>query len=164
MLLPLVLGAAETVEFEVEDSYLIKDKNVTLLDINYDEDKVILCINNQKSIFSDDKDKYFNNMQIDVKSINDDKAKIRIERSCSNCVCDDSCKNDLCVVTKEDKEVLKETTEKDTSIPKETQESNEKEIIIVSQKPAQQNNSLPLILFLILAIILIFLVVIRKRH
>tara|TARA_Y100000310_G_scaffold343159_1_gene449547 strand:- start:60230 stop:60724 length:495 start_codon:yes stop_codon:yes gene_type:complete len=164
MLLPLALGAAETIEFEVGDSYLIKDKNVTLLDINYDEDKVILCINNQKSIFSDDKDKYFNNMQIDVKSINDDKAKIRIERACSNCACGDSCKNDLCVVTKEDKEVLKETTEKDTSIPKETQESNEKEIIIVSQKPAQQNNSLPLILFLILAIILIFLVVIRKRH
>jgi len=83
----------QTVIFQ-GDSYNFSDKNVTLIDIG--EDIIIVCVNNQKGIVSDDE--YFNGVEFDIKDIKTDYIDVILKTDCSDCVCDEDCMNDKCFV------------------------------------------------------------------
>ena len=57
----LVLAKTETVEMKEGESFEIKDKNVTLIKFDPEDDKIIVCVNNEKAIVSEELDKSVKN-------------------------------------------------------------------------------------------------------
>jgi len=97
----LVLAKTETVEMKEGESFEIKDKNVTLIKFDPENDKIIVCVNNEKAIVSDELDKSVNGVTIHIKSVKIDYAKIELTRSCtsSKCSCEETsedCSNVEC--------------------------------------------------------------------
>ncbi|MAF50610.1 MAG: hypothetical protein CMH64_00815 [Nanoarchaeota archaeon] len=68
------------------ESVILKNQNISLLKLDKKEDKVIMCINGQKTIVTEDKIKTVNNVIINVKSVKDSYAEIKLESSCDNCI------------------------------------------------------------------------------
>ena len=97
----LVLAKTETVELKEGESFEIKDKNLTLIKFDPDDDKIIVCVNNEKAIVSDEIDKSVNGVTIHIKSVKKDYAKLELTRRCtsSKCSCektDEDCSNIEC--------------------------------------------------------------------
>ena len=84
------------------ESYLIKDRNVTLIGISYDENSILLCINNEKAIVSDSTT--VNKVSVSLRSVDNAQARLKLEYKCSNCICSNDCSNKLCI-KKESKEI-----------------------------------------------------------
>lgn len=96
-------AASEKVTLNINQSYLIEGKNVTL--INSNKDSIILCINNVRDIISETR--IINGVFVDLKDSNDKNATIRLVYSCENCICDGSCGNNRCFEIKsEEKKIL----------------------------------------------------------
>lgn len=99
LLSTLVNANTEIVNMKKGDSILLEGKNITLINLDNEDDKVVICINNVKSIVSDEKTT--NEVIIDVKSVKDDYARIGFEVICDDCICDESCLNNDCFSQKE---------------------------------------------------------------
>ena len=56
-------------EMQVGSSVELEDQNLSLLKLDRKDDKVILCINGEKTIAAEDKVKTVNNVIIDVKDV-----------------------------------------------------------------------------------------------
>jgi hypothetical protein len=97
----LVLAKTETVELKEGESFEIKDKNLTLIKFDPEDDKVIVCVNNEKAIVSDRIDKSVNGVTIHIKSVKNNYARLELTRRCtsSKCSCEkteEDCSNVEC--------------------------------------------------------------------
>ncbi len=153
LLSSLASATTETIDLKVGDSFLIRDKNITLINADDDDEKIVVCVNNIKSIVNIDENKWVNNVYFDIKNVDKNIARIKIERDCKNCICDNSCNNDLCF----DKESLNENLETKEEIKEDNKE------ILIRKEITQADYRLSLIgIFIILAVI-IFLILRFKK-
>jgi len=99
-MIPLIIAKTETVTLEPMESFEIKDKNITLIKLDSEDDKVVLCISNEKVIVSDTLDKSVNGVTVHIKSVKSDYAKIEFTRTCTkDCSCEENkeeCSNIEC--------------------------------------------------------------------
>lgn len=103
VLLSTLVMATETrtIDMKMGDSIQLENKNITLINFDDDDEKIIVCVNNFKDIISDEK--RVNDVFIDIKSFNQNSVRLKIEVDCNldNCECDESCSNDKCFSQKE---------------------------------------------------------------
>lgn len=83
-----------TEDLKVGDSVIIENQRVSLLSLDKKEDKVVLCVNDVKTIISKDRDRTINNVRVDIRSITESQVKLKLESSCKNCILSD---NNLCI-------------------------------------------------------------------
>lgn len=91
--MPCVLAKSKTIELNKGESYFFEQKNITLLDINSKDEKILVCVNGIKGIVSDSRK--VNYVDIKVKNIEKNSTKLRVDYECKDCVCED-CENIPC--------------------------------------------------------------------
>ncbi len=94
--LPFTSAATvKDVTLDVGGSFLLDGKNITL--VNSGDKSTLLCINQEKVIVS--KDKRVQNIFVDYRSSDEQKARFKLEYDCGeDCDCDeDECNNNLCI-------------------------------------------------------------------
>jgi hypothetical protein len=93
-----VFAAFDEVSLNVGGSKDIKGVNFTLMRTNVDDDKVVLCVNNQKFIV--DNEGNFGNAAVRVNDVFDRAANLEIEVTCeTKCNCNEDCNNAACFVS-----------------------------------------------------------------
>ena len=109
-----------TENLKVGNSVIIEDQRISLLNLDKKDDKVVLCINDVKTIVSKARDRTVNNVRVEVKSVTLDQARLKLESVCKNCILSD---NDICINqcnTNSDCDDTNDSTiDKCTRIPKE---------------------------------------------
>ncbi|MEK6936937.1 MAG: hypothetical protein AABW58_02600 [Nanoarchaeota archaeon] len=93
--MPLAYSAR--VNLEVSESYYSDGRNVTLLGIDKDNGKALVCVNNERAILSKDRQKTVNEVSLLVKRISKEDIRLDVKVYCEDCECDDSCLNDRCI-------------------------------------------------------------------
>lgn len=151
----------EYTELIIGESYQIKDKNITLIGISSDEESLIVCVNNQKEILSNDKT--INEIGLHIRDTNKTSASLKITYKCPNCICSSECSNKFCVGDKKEEKPTKTSKEKEVngssekSIEQITAESIKK-IKIVNENPVilkPSQNYFVIIALILLAFMLI---------
>ncbi|MDD5254344.1 MAG: hypothetical protein PHG05_04595 [Candidatus Nanoarchaeia archaeon] len=163
ILVSLVLAKTESIDLELGQSYLIDNKNITLLRINPQEDKVILCINNENVILSEDAGKNLRNIVLELKNIySNEKIRLKMDSTCKDCKCDENCLNSNCYKT------TAEITGGTTIINEIEQEQKPIELEVKNYKPKivqKETNLLPVTIVIILLIIIALIAIaIRKKE
>ncbi len=97
LMTPLVYARNVDMTLYEDDSYMKDGVNITLLDINKEKDKFIICVNGKKHIVTEEgiTEKYF---VIRVDDINKDNVELEIDidRDCDDCECTGYCNNKRC--------------------------------------------------------------------
>ncbi|MDD5331675.1 MAG: hypothetical protein PHE43_02540 [Candidatus Nanoarchaeia archaeon] len=151
----IVFAKVESIDISKDQSYLAPGHNITLLSLDSKDDKVLLCVNNERIIVSTDSTKETDNLSIDLKEVyNDETARLKLETTCKSCSCDDSCSNELCYPKQE--EIIEETNEINDGTTIDTEKPIE--IEVKNYKPAETKTSSNGI-FIILAILIIIITV-----
>ncbi len=82
--MPVVLARTEEVELRSGESYSFDGRNITLLELDTKDDKVVICVNNEKIIISDDR--YIKGINIDLKWVRENNAKFEFRYGvCEEC-------------------------------------------------------------------------------
>ena len=149
LLIGLASAKTETIELGIGESSVSQDRTITLLNLNDKDDKIILCINNEKNIVSDIKT--INNVFIELRKIDKDIARFKIRYTCKNCVCDQDCNNNACLINP----IIEESAEEQLiEIAKTTEQ--EEPIVITSRNTASFSpGAFAFILAAIIAVIVI---------
>lgn len=87
-----------TDRFSLEEGQSIKfnGKKLTLLNLDFENEKVIVCVNGEKSILAKSSTKTVNDAVLDLRKVTLNKADIRMWVNCPGCECDESCDNSAC--------------------------------------------------------------------
>ena len=146
---------AEDVTLGLGESYIYNGVNITFAKIDYKDNKVVLCANNQKQIMEEDQLTYFENksgvnfMELEVNHIDTKDRTIDIDIGWTNvcdeiyCECIGDCLNDECKIQmydqwgspliKENKtEEIEEEPEEEIKEPIIEDEENTNFIMIIS--------------------------------
>ena len=75
-----------TEEVQIGSSVTIENQKVSIVGTDTKYDKAIICVNNVKGIVSRDQDRTINNVRIELRSVSQNSAKLRLESSCDNCI------------------------------------------------------------------------------
>jgi hypothetical protein len=146
ILLNLVIVSADTVDLKIGESFLEDAHNITLVSVN--QDKAIICVNNQRTIFSEDLVKLLGEAYIEARDIRSDSVKLDVEIDCIDCKSDqisnDKCFNSLTTLE------LEEIEEVPVEIVDEV-DTNDVEIV---ESEGISTQSIILALLLIIVIIL----------
>ena len=111
LLVPLASARKETAEFKVGETMLIQNVNVTLLNADEKDNKLVICINSQKGILEEKEERKVNNVIVDVREIRQNYAKLILDVDCKNCACNTAdCSNAACFPKKIPEETIKNTT------------------------------------------------------
>ncbi|MDD5178188.1 MAG: hypothetical protein PHT54_02810 [Candidatus Nanoarchaeia archaeon] len=160
ILVPLVVAKTEYIDLEKDQSYRVSDSNITLLSVNSENDKIILCVNNNKYILSEESSRNLKNLIIDLKDIyNNDKVRLKLESSCSNCICKEDCSNIDCY-GKTAEEVKEEPQEEQ---PETEEKKIEVEVKGYKPKIEESNGNLFIIPTIIMLIIIIVTAISLKK-
>ena len=93
----LLVSAADRITLFPGKSFLIDNKNITLVQIDDKNDVAIFCVNGVKDIIKDDDEGYVNDVFIEVIDIKAGIVTIDVDFDCDGeCPCDD-CNNDVCL-------------------------------------------------------------------
>lgn len=142
-------------------SYIIKDKNITLMGISDDEESVLICVNNEKAILSEDRT--INDVYLSLRKVEDDSADIKIEYKCPNCICSKECSNELCNQKSKEINPLEKNENGSGTIEKITPSIIKNIKIKNKEMPKDvQDSSAAIVIALILLIFIIALVIIKK--
>jgi len=87
-----------TERFTLEEGQSIEfnGKKLTLLNLDFENEKVIVCVNGERTILSKRKTKTVNDAILDLREVTMNKAEIRMWVNCPKCECDESCDNSIC--------------------------------------------------------------------
>lgn len=88
-------STSERIALEKGQSTDFNGKRVTLLNLDFENERVVVCINGEKMILSD-KTKKVNGATLDLRKVTMNKAEIRIWVDCPGCECDNTCDNSVC--------------------------------------------------------------------
>ncbi len=152
MFIPIVAAVTEYPELKKGESFLIKDKNITLLGIGKDLDSVLLCVNNEIAILSGSKT--VNGVGISLRDAEEDVVSLKVIYKCPNCVCAEDCSNRLCI------------RNSPTDAPEEKQEINktiEPKIIKINNQPEAKSRALPFVLALALIVVILTAIFVKKK-
>ena len=108
ILLNLLVVSATSVDLKIGESFLRDAHNITLVSIN--DDKAIICVNNERTIFSEDLVKLMGEAYIEARDIRFDSVKLDVVIDCINCRSDQT-SNDKCfgsLTTEEIEEIEQE--------------------------------------------------------
>ena len=153
VLVPVVAAVTEYPELSKGESFLIKDRNITLLGISADSESILVCVNNEIGIISDSKT--INSVGISLREIIDNKASLKISYKCPNCICSDDCSNKLCGAKRKGGNAVQNQF---STLPAEPRTIN-----ITSSRPAAESEtSLFVLAALILIIAIPILILIKK--
>lgn len=159
-----VIAATERNDFSEGESYLLRDKNITVLSLDTDKDKAVVCVNGVKGIV-DDGD-VINGVYFDVNSASGHVIKLEMTYSCSgNCFCDgDECSNQKCFpssVGSDDDSEDDEVIEEPVVVPS----SNAVKEVKVVRSSQESKVSVAPVLFvgLLILLVLVLLVGLIKR-
>lgn len=101
-------GYQKTTErFSLEEgqSADLNGKRLTLLNLDFENEKVIVCLNGERKILSKRSTKTVNDAILELREVTMNKADIRMWVNCPGCECDESCDNSACFdECKEDKD------------------------------------------------------------
>lgn len=107
-IIPLANALTETHLFFVGDSFEVSGKNVTLVAIGSEQENIVVCINNQKFIVTDEQE--VSNVEFNFENIEDNFVELKLKFPSSG-ECDESCSNDLCFPSNQ--QIQNETTTDD---------------------------------------------------
>lgn len=96
LLVPFSLAKTEKINMLPGDSRLIESFNVSLINLNTKENKIIICVNNQKLIIEEDTKKTIDKLRINVLDIKDNYVRLELKSDCKDCVCGPECSNAAC--------------------------------------------------------------------
>ena len=87
----------DTARFTLEEgqSAELNGKRLTLLNLDFEKERVIVCVNGEKTILSS-KTKEVNGAVLDLRKVTMNKADIRMWVNCPGCECDKNCDNSVC--------------------------------------------------------------------
>ncbi len=95
-LVSIAFAKTEYHTFSIGESFVFDDKLITLLGIDDDDEKALVCVNNMKAIIGEN-EKTVNDVVLDGRDFTDDDVELRIEYDCkSTCNCDDDCQKETC--------------------------------------------------------------------
>lgn len=157
----IVNATTETIDLGIGENFVILDKNVTLTAVNDDEEKIIVCVNNQKVIIEDNEEKLVNGVYIEVERVNSGNARLKIERDCKDCECDENCNNELCIQPSKE-EVFNDADEINEDVNIGTNEIQNDDPIIIRGSKDQQRNNLILGIGIVILIIIILMFIMLK--
>ncbi len=160
----LVSASTEKVTFTSLSSFIIDDKNVTLIKINDKNDVALFCVNGVKNIVAEDEYRTINQVYIEVTSLKDSSVATKLTYDCDDCACDEECDNSVCFdeeEIEEFEEVIEEENVED--IPEDSgivvEGGGAEEII----EPTQINNYSIIIAALIIIVLLLGVIVFWQR-
>ncbi|MAG50036.1 hypothetical protein CL621_00150 [archaeon] len=159
-LISFVNAASITEELEIGESIALGGRNVTLMDLEAKEDKIIVCINGEKNIIPKI-GKTVNKVFIEPRRVTSTYAEIRLKTTESDS-CGTECSNTICF----EKIIPIEETTTTTTIKKEetTTTTIEKEAIPTGAVVKEESKiSVSYFIFLGLILIIGFLVAFRKN-
>ncbi|MBL7100968.1 MAG: hypothetical protein ISS23_03385 [Nanoarchaeota archaeon] len=87
---------SERISLEEGQSIDFNGKRLTLLNLDFEKEKVIVCVNGEKMILADEI-KVTNGATLDLRKVTINKADIRIRVNCPGCECDETCDNSICL-------------------------------------------------------------------
>ena len=147
ILLNLVIVSADTVDLKIGESFLQDAHNITLVSVN--KDKAIICVNNQRTIFSEDLVKLLGEAYIEARDIRSDSVKLDVEIDCINCKSDqisnDKCYNNL---------TIQELEEIEEEVPVEIVDEVDTKDVEIVESEGISTQSIILALLLIIVIVL----------
>ena len=83
LLVPLALAKSESVTLYKGKSEIIENNNLTLLDFDKEDEKMVVCVNNQKGIVSDDRK--IGEVHIDIRSFESEGVRVILDSDCDDC-------------------------------------------------------------------------------
>lgn len=86
----------ERTELEEGQSMEVSGKRLTLMKLDYENQRVIVCVNGKRAILSERSTKNVNDAIINLRGVTKNKADIRMSVNCPGCECDESCDNSIC--------------------------------------------------------------------
>lgn len=86
----------ERIILEEGQSTDFNGKRVTLLNLDFENEKAIVCVNGERTILGLRKTKTLSEAMIELKKVTMNKAEVRIWVNCPGCKCDESCDNSAC--------------------------------------------------------------------
>lgn len=86
----------ERITLEEGQSTDFNGKRLTLLNLDFENEKIIVCVNGERMILAKGKTKTINEAMLDLRQVTMNKAEIRIWVNCPGCECDESCDNSIC--------------------------------------------------------------------
>ena len=150
ILLNLVIVSADTVDLKIGESFLQDAHNITLVSVN--KDKAIICVNNQRTIFSEDLVKLLGEAYIEARDIRSDRVKLDVELDCINCKSDqisnDKCFNNLTI------QELEEIEEQDLENLEQSEDEVDTNDVEIVESEGISTQSIILALLLIIVIVL----------
>lgn len=87
-LVPVIFAKTQTVTLDKGESFVIENINVTLIDYDKGDEKLLVCVNDQRAILSDDK--RVDNVYFEIKSFKSNGVKIVLEADCDDCEISDN--------------------------------------------------------------------------
>ena len=106
-LCPIIIYAAERATLEAGQSYLLEDKNITLIKLDSKHDSAIFCVNGKKGIVGEDNAENINEVYIELIRLRLTSAMIDLSYDCNKCSCVE-CSNEACF---DDEQIKYEATE-----------------------------------------------------
>lgn len=88
LLAPFSSARTKTLILDRGDSYVFEDVNITMIDFNKKRDKVLVCVDNERAIISDEKRVGW--VYFEIKSFRDDGVKLTLDADCDDCVVSDN--------------------------------------------------------------------------
>jgi len=105
----LLVNAAEKVNLLTGSSYLIDNKNVSLIIVDVEDEVAVFCVNGVKSIVGEDRYKLVNGVGIDLVSVKKNKISASLTYRCRNgCECI-NCDNSVCFDKEEEENEIEES-------------------------------------------------------
>ena len=111
LIIPIILAKTEKVTMYSGMSRQIENSNITLISLDEKENKIIVCINNEKRILEEDTERAIGKLIINVKSINLNYVDLELKSDCRDCACTSGCSNNLCF------QEVKQETVKNATMP-----------------------------------------------
>src|SRR3989344_262070 len=152
----ILIGAvnAKTIEKEVYEkgSVNVPGYNITILTIGGNQKSLASCINNEKYIINRKSSKILENLKVEVLNIYGDYARLKITYTCEECICDESCSNNMCFSQKAEEQKDGVPDEKTNLTAVNNNNSRQDNMVIIS-----------LILFMIVMILVMILLLARKK-
>ena len=109
LVIPGVLADSKSVSLFQDESYFLDNHNLTVLGFDTEkDDKVLLCVDGQRTIISQDKTKIVNGLSVEVRSITSKLVKLNLESIQDldeyNEHLNDKCYQEIAVNTREEEE------------------------------------------------------------
>jgi len=151
-----IFVSAKEATFTPKSSFVIDNKNITLIRFDTAYGNALFCVNGIKDIIKEDESKNINEVFIDIFDIGANEVITDIVYKCRDCICEEDCDNSICFREKEKIiEKQQETQGKEENI---TLDYEEKIIT-----PVTINHSAIIIAILIIIAALLGLIVLWKK-